>query len=401
MKKKRILIISQYFKPENFRINDIATELVKKGYKVIVLTGIPNYPLGKFYEGYDYRHRRYEKWNGIYIIRIPLIARGSNSVRLVINYLSFMLSGFIWKCLVDVHADLVFTYEVSPMTQGMVGVWYAKKHHIPHYIYVTDLWPENVKYTTGIHNKMIIGILQIIVDYIYHNSDKILTSSRSFIEPIRRRKVDKLKIEYWPQYAEDIYKPMKFTKHPEDTQLYLVFAGNVGYAQGLNILVEAARILRTKNLNVRFHIIGDGRYLFKLKEIIKAENLEKYFQFTPHQPQEEVVKFLSQADALLITLAKNEVFAITIPAKTQSCMACGKPILVSADGEVQRIIREAKAGLVSDAEDVNGFVKNIEKMIIISDADLKQYGKNALMYSYKNFNKYQLLDRLEEIFQGK
>ena len=113
------------------------------------------------------------------------------------------------------------------------------------------------------------------------------------------------------------------------------------------------------------------------------------------------MKFLSQADALLITLAKNEVFAITIPAKTQSCMACGKPILVSADGEVQRIIREAKAGLVSDAEDVNGFVKNIEKMIIISDADLKQYGKNALMYSYKNFNKYQLLDRLEEIFQGK
>ena len=147
---KRILVVSQYFYPENFRINDICKEWVKRGYKVTVLTGIPNYPKGKFYSGYNYKKNRKETWNGIDIIRIPIIPRGKTKFRLFLNYISFVYSGFWWKIKTKLKADLVFIYEVSPMTQALPGIWYGKKHNVPVFLFVTDLWPENVSTITGI-----------------------------------------------------------------------------------------------------------------------------------------------------------------------------------------------------------------------------------------------------------
>ena len=401
-KRKHILVVSQYFYPEQFRVNDICTEWVKRGYKVTVLTGIPNYPQGKFYDGYDYRHRRHEIWNGIEIIRIPLIARGSSSIGMIANYLSFVNSGAVWNAINHVNADLVFTYEVSPMTQALVGVKYAKKHQVPHYLYVTDLWPENVEYITGIHNPIIIKPLQRMVDFIYQNTDRIFTSSKSFIPKIAARGVDATKIEFWPQYAEDFYRPIKNSsvkEIPEDDKINIVFAGNIGLAQGLWILPEAAEKLKQNGVKVRFNIIGDGRYLKELVKHVKEKNVGSYFNFIEKKPAEKIPEYLAKADALLITLSKSEVFSMTIPAKTQSCMACGRPIILSADGEVQDIIIEAEAGLVSDAEDVNGFVDNIKKFSTLSQEEMDIMGKNALEYSRTHFNKKKLLDRIDKLIE--
>lgn len=401
-KKFHILVITQYFYPETFRINDIAMEWVKRGYKVTVLTGIPNYPQGKFFEGYDYHNRRRELWNGVEIIRIPLIPRGSSSIGMIINYLSFVVSGFLWKSMTDIRADFVFTFEVSPMTQALIGCWYKKKYHVPHYLYVTDLWPENVESVTGIHCKAVIYPIQKMVDYIYKNCDRILTCSQRFIEPISKRGIKKERIEFWPQYAEDFYKPVKkeiLLEIPQDGMLNLVFAGNVGYAQGLDILVKAAQLLKSENQYVRFNIIGEGRFLPKLQELIVKNKLDNYFNLMPRKAAEEIPKYLALADALLITLSKSDVFSITIPSKTQSCMACGRPILVSADGEVQDIIREADAGLCSDAEDVRGLVGNIKIFMNLSTDRRNQLALNALHYSEIHFNKEQLLKRLDEIFK--
>ena len=185
--KKHILIVSQYFYPEQFRINDMACEWVKRGYRVTVLTGIPNYPQGKFYQGYGWFKRRKESWNGIDIIRIPLIARGHSSIGMVMNYLSFVVSGFFWKCFTKIKADYVFTFEVSPMTQALVGVWYAKRRKIPHYLYVQDLWPENVEIVTGIHTRAVIGPIEKMVKYIYRKSDRVLATSPSFVREIQKR----------------------------------------------------------------------------------------------------------------------------------------------------------------------------------------------------------------------
>lgn len=410
-KQKHILIITQYFYPETFRINDMAREWVKRGYKVTVLTGIPNYPMGKYYEGYDRKHRTRENWNGVNIIRIPLIARGNssnklmNAIGMTANYFSFVVSGRKWvrsKEAQNLHADLVYTFEVSPMTQALIGVWYRKRYHVPHYLYVTDLWPENVESVTGIHNKLIINPIQRMVDHIYNNADRIFTCSKSFIPKIKARGVSEGKIEYWPQYAEEFYKPVT----PEgnlltrDGVFNLVFAGSVGYAQGLNILVKAAVTLKNDDIQARFNIIGDGRYLDTLQESIRTDNVERYFTFIPRQPAEEISKYLAFADALLITLSKNEVFSITLPAKVQSCFACGKPIIVSADGEAQNAVNEAKAGLCSDAEDLDGFVENIKTIINLSKQQRDEMGNNALKYAAAHFDKNKQMDRLDEVFKN-
>jgi len=405
MQKKNmlhILLVSQYFHPESFRINDIAIEWVKRGYKVTVLTGIPNYPQGVYYEGYSKTDRTHEEWNGIEIIRLPIEPRKTGSFNLAKNYLSFVFAGRKWIKKTVIDADVVFTYEVSPMTQALVSVWYAKKKKIPHILYVTDLWPENVEIITGIHNKLFLWPIQAMVDYIYKRTSRILTSSKSFIGAIRKRQIPEGRIEFWPQYAEDFYKPAERISSsiiPDDGICNLVFAGNIGFAQGLDILVKAASKLRDDGERVRFNIIGNGRFMPQLLKGIAEQKIENYFNFIERKPPEEIPAYLAAADALLITLSKSEVFSITIPAKTQSCLACGKPILVSADGEVQQVINEANAGLVSNSEDVEGFVNNIKTFTKMNQKQRDNLGANALSYSRQYFNKESLLARMDHILK--
>lgn len=401
--KLHILIVSQCFYPETFRINDIATEWIKKGYQVTALTSIPNYPKGEYYPGYSKTEKCEEDWNGIHIIHLPIEPRKTGSKNLIKNYLSFVIQGRKWEKKTPIKADVVFTYETSPMTQALVSVWYSKKLRIPHIMYVTDLWPENVEAVTGIHNKLFVGPIQLMVDYIYRKTDYILTSSKSFITAINKRKIPLEKLEFWPQYAEDFYKPTQRIGQdiiPDDGICNLVFAGNVGFAQGLGILPKVAEKLKSDGIAVRFNVIGDGRYMPTLRKIIADLNVDDYFNFIERKPAEEIPEYLAAADALLITLSKSEVFSITIPAKTQSCLACGKPVIVSADGEVQQVIKEANAGLVSDSEDVDGFVDNIIRLTNMSKEEKDELGINALNYSKSHFDKNMLLSRADEILQG-
>lgn len=397
---KSILVVSQYFFPEQFRVNDICAELVKRGYEVTVLTGIPNYPQGEYYDGYSKTERREEVWNGIRIIRLPIEARKKGSLHLGINYLSFVKEGRKWIRKNCVDADLVFTYEVSPMTQALVGIRYAKKHHIPHLLYVTDLWPENVEVITGIHNRLFLGAIQKMTDHIYRGSRRILTSSRSFIDAIKRRNIPEERIEFWPQYAEDFYRPCSEPAEdliPHDGKLNLVFAGNIGYAQGLGILAEAAQLLKKDALPVRFSIIGDGRYLPELKEKVAEKNVQDMFSFIGRRPPEDMPAIFSAADALLITLSRSKVFSITIPAKLQSYLACGRPVLVSADGEVQEIVRNAAAGLSSAAEDADGLAEIIRAFSRLTENEKNVMSRNALTFYEQYFDRKKLMDRLETV----
>ena len=194
--KKHILVVSQYFYPETFRINDMCQEWVKRGYKVTVVTGIPNYPMGKTFEGYGFTKKRHEIWNSIEIYRIPLIPRGSGAVGMIANYLSFMTSGIIAGKTKRINADLVFSFEVSPMTQVVTGISFAKRLHVPHYLYVQDLWPENVITVTGINSPLVIKPIDRLVDYVYKNSNEIFATSPSFVRAIcnRKRPVDERKL---------------------------------------------------------------------------------------------------------------------------------------------------------------------------------------------------------------
>lgn len=395
-----ILVVSQYFHPESFRINDIASEWVRRGYKVTVLTGIPNYPMGKFFPGYSWRHKRRETWNDIDIIRIPLIPRGHSSIGMVLNYYSFVVSGWFWNRFNKVKADLVFSFETSPMTQVKVGCGYAKKHKIPHYVYVQDLWPENVETVTGIHNRLVIGPIDRMVDKIYKQVDKIFVTSPSFVKAVvdRKKPVDPKKVFYWPQYAEEFYKPME--KHavdeiPDDDSFKIAFTGNIGTAQGLDILPKTAKLLKSEN--VRFIVVGDGRYQAEFEKHIDECGVRDMFVMIPRVQANRIPELLSACDAGFISFNKTPLWEMTIPAKLQSYMACGKAIVASASGETKRVISEAKCGVCSEIGDEESLASDIRKVMKM---DLDELGMNSRTYFEKHFVKQKLMDEMDAHLMG-
>lgn len=391
---KHILVISQYFHPEPFRINDICQEWIKRGHKVTVLTGIPNYPEGKFYKGYGWFKRRKENWNGIDIIRIPIISRGHSSIRLILNYYSFVWSGWFWKAFTRLKPDLIFTFEVSPMTQALIGKWFSKKRKIPNYLYVQDLWPENLEVVGEIRNKHVLRHYQKMTDKIYKRCTKIFAASPSFVEAIQGRVEDKDKVLYWPQYAEEIYKPIESANPPEipnDGRFKIVFTGNVGTAQGLDILPKVAKLVDD---NVCFVVIGDGRY--KAQLINETEDVKDRFIFINRQPAERIPELVCACDVAFLSFMDSPLFEKTIPAKLQSYLACGMPILASASGETERIIREAKCGVCSKIGDPSDLAESIMK---IMNLDLKTLGTNSREYCLSHFDKNALMQEIDSYFR--
>ncbi len=393
-----ILLVSQYFYPETFRINDMAAEWVKRGYKVTVLTGIPNYPMGKFFKGYGYGKKRREKWKGMDIIRIPLIPRGTGSIGMAVNYCSFTASGWFWNLYHNIHADLVFTYEVSPMTQALIGCWYARKHNVPHFLYVQDLWPENVETVTGIHNRFLIKPIDLMVDYIYKNADRIFTTSPSFSREIVNRKVrvDRRKVHYWPQYAEEFYRPVENVL-PDNSSFKIAFTGNIGTAQGLDILPQAAEKLRNMNLSrpVQFVIVGDGRYQEQFQREIARRKVKDSFIMIPRQKPERIPEILSHCHGAFLSFTDTELWEKTIPAKLQSYMACGMPIIAAARGETKRIIEEACCGVCCEIGDSNGLAESIAGVM---EGDLEKMGRNSRDYCERHYKKEVLMDEMDAYF---
>lgn len=401
--KKRLLVISQYFYPEQFRINDLCKEWVKRGYDVTVVTGIPNYPTGKFFKGYSWLKKRKEEYEGIHIIRLPLIPRRHSSLMLALNYVSFVISGWFWSRFTRVKADKVFIFEVSPMTQALPGVWYKRRKKVPCFIYVQDLWPENVEIVTGIHNKRIIHAIDKMVDYIYRNCELILATSPSFVKRIEERESawrnKKSKVKYWPQYAEEFYRPASrkpLPDMPQDDSFKIVFTGNIGYAQGLDILPKTAAILKKEGVNCSFIIIGDGRYRETLEKEIHAAGVQDMFYMLGRKKPEEIPDYLAWCDAAFISFADNPLFEMTIPAKLQSYMACGIPILASASGETERIIREAGCGVVCRIGDAEALAEGILRLKGMPKDELRQKEQRALKYCQEHFNSKILLEQMEK-----
>lgn len=398
---KRILVISQYFYPELFRINDICIEWVKRGYDVTVITAIPNYPTGKFFEGYGFLTKRKENYRGVKIVRLPIIPRGRSSLTLALNYMSFVVSGFFWNLFTNVRSDIVFIFEVSPMTQALLGVWYAKKRSIPCYLYVQDLWPENVE-IMGAKNRFILDQIGTMVDYIYKNCNRIFTTSRSFIESIQSRGVSKVKLTYWPQYAEEYpdieEENEKLNIH--DDEFSIIFTGNIGKAQGLDILIKLADKLSVHHPESRFKfvIVGDGRYKSELVQKVNSSKLENYFLFVESKKPEQIPGLLKQCNISFISLGENDIFSKTIPAKLQTYMSCAMPVLGVAKGETRDIILSSNCGLVSNPGDVETLLSNLLCFYEMDKSNLEVFGNNAKAYSKREFEKKELMDYMDSYF---
>ncbi len=401
--KKHILVIAQFFYPEQFRINDMCCEWIKRGYQVTVLTGIPNYPQGKYYDGYGLFKKRKETWNGIEIIRIPEFPRGNSSLGMILNYLSFPMSGFFWSIFTKIKCDYVFMFETSPMTQCVIGVWYTKKHKKPLYLYAQDLWPENVEVVTGIKHPAIIEPIQKMVDYIYKNCTDIFVPSPSFVRAVceRKKTVSKEKVHYWPQYAEEFYVPLAKTnveEIPATDAFKIMFTGNVGYAQGLDILPKTAMLLKEHGQKVLFCIVGEGRYKEEFKNEIKKLGVEDLFCLISKQPATRIPELLAASDVAFLSFMETKLFDMTIPAKLQSYMACGKPVIAAAAGETKRIIEEAECGLCSPSGDAETLAGTIEKVMAYTEEERQTMSINARKYFEENFEKQKLMDEIETYF---
>ncbi len=397
----KILIVSQYFWPENFRVNDLAIELQNRGHEITVLTGKPNYPDGLVFPDYRKEPKRYLNYDGVRIFRVPLLARGTGSLRLFLNYLSFVFSASILGPvkLSGRKFDRIFVFEPSPITVGLPAIVLKYIKKAPILFWVLDLWPETLSAIDMVKSKTILKYVGVLVSFIYKHCDLLLAQSRSFVDSIQNYCDPPEKVQYFPSWAEDIFSgnnitPAKEVSFDTSDTFSLMFAGNIGDAQDFPSILDAAEILKSHK-NIRWLIAGDGRLAEWVKQEIRTRGLDKNFLMLGRYSLERMPSFYAAADALLVSLKDEEIFGMTIPGKVQSYLASGKPIVAMLNGEGAKVIQEAEAGYVCNAGDAQGLAKIILDLASHSDEKRSQMGESGKKYYKEEFDKNILIDRLE------
>lgn len=402
----KICIFTNHFYPEDFKVNDIAFELSKRGYEITVLTAIPDYPKGKFYEGYSLFKRRRECINGVNVIRLPIIPRGKGgAIRLVLNYLSyfFCLSMFSFFHSLRNKYDRVFVHLTSPFFIGVCARKLAKRQKIPLLFWVLDLWPESLISAGGISNPLIIKPQIKMVQKVYKQCDKILISSKGFEKSICEKGDFKDKLVYFPNWAEDVkgvcpkdFDLSQIKPFDEEGNFIILFAGNIGEAQNLDAVIEAAKLLNEKK-QIKFVFVGDGRRKEHLMNLVKEYELVDTVYFPGRFPIETMPLFMKNASVLLFSLKNELCFNLTVPAKVQFYMSQSKPILAMINGDGAELIKAANCGYSVNAGDVEAFVEAVIKMYSLSKEELKKIGENGEKFYMTYFAKEQRIRQLEEL----
>ena len=389
----KILVVCQYYDPEPFRIGDICRALKEKGHQVTVVTGQPNYPEGQIYPGYEKKNRRHEVLDGVEVHRCFTMPRKTGVLHRFLNYYSFMFSSSRFVKKLPGDYDVVFVNQLSPVMMANAGIVYGRKHKKPIVMYCLDLWPESL-IAGGIgRGSLIYKYFHWVSRRIYTKMDKMLVTSREFTGYLKEQfGVEEEKIEYLPQYAEDLFGVLPEAQKQEG--LHLTFAGNIGEVQSVETILQAAGKLQDKAIT--FHIVGGGSDLERLQKLAAEQNL-KNVCFYGRKPVSEMPEFYAKADAMLVTLSKDPVLSLTLPGKVQSCMAAGKPIIGAVDGETARVIAEAECGYCGPAEDG---VRLAENILQFANADKVQMGQNAKAYYKQQFDKRKFVDSLEEALKG-
>lgn len=394
----KILIVTQYFWPENFRINDIAVGLVGRGHQVTVLTGIPNYPDGRFFPGYGIFNNLREDYKGVKILRVPIIPRGSSSgVRLFLNYCSYALIGCLLAPFIcRDNYDSILVFQLSPITSGLPAIVIKWLRPTPILFWIQDLWPESLAATGAIRSKKIIVHINQLVRFIYKKCDLILVQSRAFISSVEQQGINLDRIEYLPNSYENIYKPVSVNERDMHlpTGFCIMFAGNIGVAQDFPTIISAAIKLQ-QYTDIQWIILGDGRRRSWLEQEVEKQGLKNCIHLLGRQPMEAMPHYFAAADVLLVTLKKDPLFALTIPSKIQSYMACGRPIVAALDGEGGHLVAESGAGLSVPTEDPNALAEAVLAMSRMSKEERDAMGIRGKEYCEANFDREVLIDRLE------
>lgn len=391
----KILIVSQYFWPEDFRINDLALSLVEKGHQVTVITGNPNYPKGQFNVGYGFKYSN-ETYKEIRIYRVPIVPRGNNGFMLLMNYISFVFFGSLFTFFHKIRYDQVFAVNYSPITAVIPGIVYCLKNKKKISIWVQDLWPESVVAAGSYKSTFIKNLVEQLVIHIYRNSNLIFVANKGFVKSIREKGVLNDKIKYMPNWAEELYElnidnDFKCLNDSLPESFTVMFAGNLGDAQDLEAIIEAAKLTRN-NDKIQWVILGEGRKKGLLTKLVEDNDLHKTVKLLGRFPKESMPSFFAQADVMLVSLRDEYIYSLYVPGKVQAYMAAGKPILTMMDGAGSDVVLEADCGLTAPAGDFVQLASNVLKYSNFS-ADIKEkHRKNSLKYYKENYAKDKIIE---------
>jgi len=400
----KVLVVTQYFWPENFRINDVAEGLVAAGHDVTICTGIPNYPKGEFFAGYGWFTNLRQEKNGYRIIRIPLLSRGSaGQIRLVVNYLSFAFFACILAPIkLRGDFDVVLCYQLSPVTVGLPAIVMKLFKKAPLLLWVQDLWPESLSATGAIKSRMALSIVAKLVRFIYSYCDLILVQSQAFLSPVEAMCVPSYKIVYMPNTAEAFYQPLVLRADAQEKKLMpegfiVMFAGNIGAAQDFESIIDAACLLREET-DIKFVVLGDGRALQRAEAKVEELGLDGKVVFLGRYPTEMMPAFLAAADVMLVALRNDPAFSYTIPSKVQSYLACARPIIAALGGEGARIVEESGAGFAVPPGVPAALAVAIKKVRKYLRPLREEMGSNGRKYFETNFSRERLIEKLTEQF---
>jgi glycosyltransferase involved in cell wall biosynthesis len=390
-----ILVVSQYYSPEPFRIHEICAELVACGHTVTVLTGLPNYPEGKIYPGFRWFRRRKEIIDGVLIRRCWQISRGRGKLRLALNYMSFALSGSLRMFFSRRKFDSIFVYEVSPITMAIPALVYRALRKTPVRLYCMDLWPESLK-TVGISDKSRVYAAARRISYsIFRKCDTIIVASSSFLGHLNAKVgIQNEKLCYIPQHAEGFF--LQVTEEaPEDSPIRFLFAGNIGHLQNIDCILTAISQMKS---NKRFvlDLVGSGSYLEEARALTEQLSIQDRVVFHGRHPMEAMLGYYQNAHAFLLTLRDDSDIGGTLPGKLQSYMASARPILGAIGGSAADVINESMCGRCVTPGDSRALSEMMDDFLENREAWSK-YGGNGRRYFTEHFTKDIFMEKLLDV----
>lgn len=393
----KILFISQYFHPEPFSNNDIARFLVARGHEVEAVSCVPNYPDGTFYPGHSNKTNRVEQWEGVRILRARTIARGKRPLTLFLNYLFYPLAALATIARRGSGSYSVsFTSMPSPIFQCIVALVVKLVNGVPAVYWVQDIWPESLFNTIGIRNPLLRSPIRAFCAFLYRHADIVLVQSEAFRPKLEAMGVDPGRIAFFPNSSPGDFEPIErgsvdpaIAALLPPAPLRLMFAGNVGESQNLDIFIEAAKHLRGQ-LDVQWIIVGSGRDLKRVTARVAEAGLEDIVIFAGRHPMNKMPEFYALADAMFVSLKDTEIFRMTVPYKLQTYMSAGKPVIGSISGETRNIVEAAQIGFCADAEDVNGLCVAVQRFAALTPSEKRTLSANAIKY----FNAHYSADRV-------
>ena len=385
--EQKILIYTNHYDPEYFKINDIVKWLYEEDATISVITGNPNYPSGKLADGFSIFGSKKVIKKGLTIYRLPLITRGkAGTFRLSLNYISYFLSSIFFTCwCIFFHKkyDTIFIHHTSPPLLFFPAILYKKVKKSKLILWDLDMWPHTLEAIGVVKSKILFKTLEHIFKFLYKSFDKVLIASKSF-ENIAKKRIMASKIEYFPNWADQEFEDLNIdmVAPKNNDKIIITYAGNIGQAQGFDILIEA--INKSKNKNIQFNFIGSGRYKEKLKKLVSDYNLESKVLFFDPVSSKNLIPFFINSNYLFLSLINSPIFLKTVPAKLQTYLAIGKPIISSISGEATDLLIENKCGFHVEAEDELGLINIFQNLDKVKSFEYKEFSQNSKkLYQHK------------------